>query len=751
MGHCRLRVMLKRRLLTTSWSKYHKRYAQNSSKIIKGEHGEQEIAKIRNIGILAHIDAGKTTTTERMLYYSGLIRHMGEVHHGNTVTDYMDQERERGITITSAAATFEWKNYRINLIDTPGHIDFTMEVEQTLRVLDGAVVILDGSAGVEAQTLTVCRQADKYDIPRIIYVNKMDRPDANFDASLKSIKTKLNAEVLPTQFPIKVNGILEGIVDVVLLEKLSFDKKDLGKKLTRLKLSENEDKHLWEIALEKRRDLADKLSNMDDKLANEIIEQESLDTISPQMLLDALYRTTISRRGIPVVLGSSYKNIGVQPLMDSILLYLPSPDQNKYSKYYQSFGKHLSARAFKIVHDKQRGPITFFRIFTGTMEKSGKIYNVQKEISEQGNKLYVACADDYEEVSKISHGNIAAVAGLKYTTTGDLVTSGVLAASNARKYLAARKDIEPEDVENFFTSNSKILEPVFFCSIEAPSPASQTALETALKQLEREDPSLRVSQDDENGQTILAGMGELHIEIIKERIRSEYKIDADIGQLQIAYRETIMNSIKNTFTSEYQIGKSKHTVTTTLSLIPHYKGAQTLLLDRTPDCIANIDAIHPKMMKAIKAGVESVMKHGPKLSYPVVNMAVKLHWLELGAGTSPTIVTAAISQNIKKLMQSSTVVLLEPIMRLEIVVAEEYSSSVIADLPKRRAEVDNIDVRGQNKVIKCFAPLAELLGYSTTLRILSSGHATFSLEFDHYETMDPINEAEAVKRITGFC
>lgn len=583
-----------------------------------------------------------------MLYYSGLIKSVGEVHHGNTVTDYMDQERERGITITSAAVTFHWKNHCINLIDTPGHIDFTMEVEQTLRVLDGAVVILDGCAGVEAQTLTVCRQADKYDIPRIIYVNKMDRPNANFDTSLKSIVSKLNVEVLPTQFPIKKNGSLEGIVDVICLEKLIFDKKDMGMNFARSKLSEKDDKSLWETAVEKRRSLTDQLSGMDDKLANVIIEQESLDAVPSQLLLDSLYRSTISRKGVPVVLGSSYKNIGVQPLMDSVLFYLPSPDENKYAQYYSCFDNKLSARAFKIVHDKQKGPITFFRIYTGSMERSMKLYNVQKEMSEHSGKLYVACADDYHEVSKVTHGNIAAVAGLKTTTTGDLITTTASASSNARKKLEARKDISPESIENFFTSSSKIMEPVFFCSIEAPSLSYQAALEAALQRLEREDPSLKVTHDSETGQIIVAGMGELHIEVIKERIRSEYKIDVDLGPLQISYRETITEASKDTFTFEYKIGKSDYTVTITMSVIPNYHGNQTLLFDRSPECCANIDGISQKMLKAIKSGVDSVYIHGPKLSYPVINMAVKLHWLEYGPGTPSTIVTAAVSQSIKK-------------------------------------------------------------------------------------------------------
>lgn len=588
---------------------------------------------------------GKTTTTERMLYYSGLIKHMGEVHHGNTVTDYMDQERQRGITITSAAVTFEWKNYCINLIDTPGHIDFTMEVEQTLKVLDGAVIILDGSAGVEAQTLTVCRQADKYDIPRIIYINKMDRTDANFDISLKSIESKLYTEVFPIQFPIKEKGILEGIVDIISLEKIIFDKKDMGKKLTRFKLTENKDKALWEMANEKRRDLTDKLSNMDDKLADIIIEQESLDAVTPQMLTDSLYRATINRKGVPVLLGSSYKNMGVQPLMDSILLYLPSPSTSKHSKYYHCFDNKLCARAFKVVHDKQKGPITFFRIYSGSIEKGMKLYNVRTEKKEQVGKLYIAYADEYEEIKKISQGNIAAITGLTSTSAGDIITIGSTAMEEAEKKLKAQKDVKPEDVEKIFDCNSNTLEPVFFCSIEAPSLSMQAALEKALQELEREDPSLRVTQNEETGQIVLGGMGELHLEIIKERINTEYKIDADLGPLQISYRETIKEPIQDTFSNEYKIGDINTKVTIIMSLIPNYEGKETFLIDKSMDYI---NTIPKNIMKAVKNGVKSVLLNGPKLCYPILNMGIKLHSLEYGPGTTPSIINAAVSQCIRQ-------------------------------------------------------------------------------------------------------
>jgi len=569
---------------------------------------------------------------------------MGEVHHGNTVTDYMEQERQRGITITSAAVTFNWKDYHFNLIDTPGHIDFTMEVEQTLQILDGAIVVLDGSAGVEAQTLTVCRQADKYNIPKLIYVNKMDRMDADFDMSLNSIKSKLNVEVLPIQVPVKEAGVLEGIVDVITMEKLMFDKKHQGINMTKTKLTESDGK-LWEIINEKRQMLTDKLSDLDDKLADIIIEQESLD-VQPQILIDSLRKVTINRKGVPVVLGSSYKNIGVQPLMDSVILYLPSPMNT--SNAYKCFDDKLAARVFKIVHDQQKGAITFFRIYSGKMKKSQKLYNVTREQSEQCTRLYVACADDYEEVSEVDCGNIAAVAGLKSTVAGDLVATNTSTANHAKEIMLQKNPDRPDYVNNFFASGVNLLDPVFFCSIEPPSLSTQSALEIALQELQREDPSLRVTNDEETDQIVLGGMGELHIEIIKERIKREYKIDVDLGPLQIAYKETIQDPIKDTLVVEHKVGKTKHKVDITISLIPQYKGTKKLLLDRSPENVSNIDNIHPRAMNAIINGMKTALLHGTKLSCPVIDVGVKLHRLEVARGTSDTMISAATTQCIRK-------------------------------------------------------------------------------------------------------
>ena len=581
-----------------------------------------------------------------MLYYSGIIRHMGEVHDGNTVTDFMEQERQRGITICSAAVTFNWKNYRFNLIDTPGHIDFTMGVEQTLGVLDGTVVVLDGSAGVEAQTCTVWRQADKYQLPRLVYVNKMDRADANFEMCLRSLENKLNAITLPVHLPFKDKKSLDGIIDIINLEKVIFDKKTQGRNISKIKLNEDDD--ILNKAIDKRRYLTDKLSGLDDELANVVIEQDSLDKVSSQDIVDSLRRVTISRKGVPVLCGSSYKNVGVQSLMDGVILYLPTPLNNHNNTFYKCFGDNLCARVFKIIHDKQRGPISFFRVYNGIMSKGQKVYNVQRNQVELSGRLYAAYADDYEEISEIGEGNIAALAGLKHTISGDLLSSSASAVTKAKKYLETKQKFSSEEIEKLFSVGTNAPDPVFFCSIEPPSLVYVSALEAALQELEKEDPSLKVTYDTDTGQIILGGMGELHIDIIKERIRSEYKIDVDLGELQIAYKETIDKPMKDTYTAKHEIGQSTHEVTVTMSLIPNYNGNELLLLDKTQENAANVTSISPKHMSAIKKGINSALTNGPKLGCLVIDVGVKLHWCNLRKGTSDCIISASVAQCVKK-------------------------------------------------------------------------------------------------------
>ena len=728
-----------------------RRYSQKSAIDGNGEVKDR-VSYIRNFGLLAHIDAGKTTTTERMLFYAGSIRAMGEVHHGNTVTDYMEEERVRGITISSVAVTFLWDKHRFNLVDTPGHIDFTMEVEQTLGVLDGVVIILDGSAGIEAQTMTVWKQAARYDLPCVIYVNKMDRRDADFSMCLDSIQLKLDTLPMAVQLPFYEFGSshsFQGVIDLITLKKLVWDTSKQG--LTYQQTSLDSAGELWQEATRARAKLVEQLADLDDHLAELIIQQESVECVSSSELVESLKRVTQAKRGVPVVCGSSYKNIGVQSLMDAVIHYLPSPtERNKH--LVDCFGSSLSARAFKVIHDDQKGPVTFFRIFSGKFSKGQKIFNIPQERTEQIGKMMVAFADESEEVCEIEHGNIAAVTGLKHTVVGELVTATANTASAARKKLMMLKGFDGKSNTNdLFVISTKIPEPVFFCSVEPPSKSYQLPLEHALQELQREDPSLRVIQNEETGQTVLGGMGELHLEIIKNRILSEYKIDVELGDLQIAYRETLSTKVKDTHTINHKIGSSIHNVTVTLSLLPMESDDQELLLlDQSPDNAANTAAISFRQLHAVKLGVESALMHGPKLSCPMINVQVMLHWLEVGRGTSDTIISASVAQCIRKLLEVGKTHLLEPVMNLEIVTNEDNSSAVLADLSRRRAVIQEISSRGRSKVLHILAPLSELLGYSTDLRTITSGTASFTMEFHFYQLMSQQDEEKAVKSITGF-
>ncbi|XP_026332850.1 ribosome-releasing factor 2, mitochondrial [Hyposmocoma kahamanoa] len=738
----------------------------------KTDSNNNNIEKIRNIGILAHIDAGKTTTTERMLFYSGTIRSMGEVHHGNTVTDYMEQERQRGITITSAAVSFPWQGSQINLIDTPGHIDFTMEVEQSLAVLDGAVVVLDGSAGVEAQTLTVWRQATGYRVPRILYLNKMDRLDSNEMSCVRSIEEKLQATPLLLHLPVRHNDRLVGLIDLITQEEILWTQ-GRGQNYVCRKLDER-DGLVWENTLDKHRQLIDTLSSMDDTLADYIIAQESLDNLNFADVTQAIRRCTINMRAFPVLCGSSYKNIGVQTLMDGVIQYLPSPLQ--CNNLYKCFGDDLAARAFKVLHDDQRGVLTFLRLYSGEIVKGQKIYNLGQSKSEQTGSMYVALADEYQPVEKVTAGNIAVVSSLKATMSGDLITTSQASANRAKANLssslkepgrveelmlpsarqrlqALEGDVTDDDIADILLGiGTTIPEPVFLCSIEPPSIAYQTPLETALNELQREDPSLRVLTDEDTGQMVLAGMGELHLEIIKERIVREYKIDVELGPLQIAYRESLLGSAKQSMTVDRKIGGARQQVKVTLSAKP-VKGLsqdKVLKLDKSADSAANLAHLHPRSLNAIKHGVRTALMHGPKLGCPLVDVRVTLHWFEVGRGTSESVVSATVAQCLRKVFEEAEAILLEPVMSLEVVCPESHSARVMADLSRRRAEIQHITIRQQNKVIECLAPLSELLGYSTTLRSLSSGLASFTMEFHSHRQMAPHDEEKAIKSVTGF-
>ncbi|KAF7217572.1 mitochondrial 2, partial [Nothobranchius furzeri] len=528
--------------------------------------------RIRNIGIMAHIDAGKTTTTERMLYYSGYTRALGDVDDGDTVTDFMAQERERGITIQSAAVTFDWKNHRINLIDTPGHVDFTLEVERALRVLDGAVAVLDASAGVEAQTLTVWRQAEKHHVPCVCFLNKMDKPAADLNFSLESIRLKLKANPVLLQIPIGSGRNFTGVVDLLTNQKLVWQPSpgEDGRVFESKVLTEVDDQELLQAVSEARAALVEQVADLDDEFAELLLTtfSDNFDSVPSIKLQEAVRRVTLARKGVPVLCGSSLRNKGVQPLLDAITAYLPAPNERHHDlvRWYKD---DLCALAFKVLHDKLRGPLVFLRIYSGTLKPQTAVYNINRNSTERMSRLLVPFADEHVEIPSMGAGNIALTVGLKQTITGDtIVSSKASAAAAARR---ARNDSGTEknrEQANIVLSGVEVPDPVFFCTIEPPTLAKQADLENALRCLQREDPSLKVRVDPDSGQTILCGMGELHIEILHDRIRREYGIETHLGPLQVAYRETILHEASAADTLDRTVGERRNIVTVQLTVRP---------------------------------------------------------------------------------------------------------------------------------------------------------------------------------------
>lgn len=709
-------------------------------------------ADIRNIGILAHIDAGKTTTTERMLFYAGKTRSLGEVHRGNTVTDYLTQERERGITICSSAVTFAWNGKRINLLDTPGHIDFTMEVEQSLYAVDGVIVVLDGTAGVEAQTVTVWTQADKHNLPRLVFVNKMDRPDANFDKCVDDLKSKLDARPICTQYPAKNDKGQLGIYDVITLEKLSWQQNDFGRIYNKARLESSDTLRSLQ---EKRNELIDQLSGLDDELAEVVISTESFDQVSNELIGQALRRATCQKKVVPVLLGSAYKNIGIQRLMDAVNDYLPTPAER--NQLYDCFGNDLAGKVFKIVHDKQRGALTLVRLIRGEIKRGMRLTSSSGQ-AEVVSKIYEPLADEYREVSSVQAGDVAICAGLKSTVTGDLLTSSHSSLKNAQKRLMqSRGDITQEkdnddelDVcQEIFSIEPQIPDAVYFCSIEPPSISSQTAMENALKQLQREDPSLRVSYDAVTGQTVLGGMGELHMDIIKSRMLSEYKIDVDLGPLQIAYKETIESPAINTLSLEKEIAGSKQNVSITMELING--NTELFSLDKSPENVQNLNALRPRILQVLRKGAISALERGPRVGGQVVDTQIRLHNVVIGRGTADSFIMAAAAQCVQKLLSKSGTRLLEPIMAIQIVAPNERISGVMADLSRRRALIKDVMPKGdKNKLILVNAPLAELSGYSSALRTISSGTASMTMQPCGFSEMNSADESLAIRRAQGL-
>ncbi|XP_044930439.1 ribosome-releasing factor 2, mitochondrial isoform X2 [Mustela putorius furo] len=663
------------------------------------------IAKIRNIGIMAHIDAGKTTTTERILYYSGYTRSLGDVDDGDTVTDFMAQERERGITIQSAAVTFDWKGYRVNLIDTPGHVDFTLEVERCLRVLDGAVAVFDASAGVEAQTLTVWRQADKHKIPRICFLNKMDKTGASFKYAVESIREKLKAKPLLLQLPLGEGKAFKGVVDVVSKEKLLWNRpSEDGKDFERKSLLETSDAELLKETTEARNDLIEQIADLDDEFADLVLGEfsENFDLLPTEKLQAAIHRVTLAQTAVPVLCGSALKNKGVQPLLDAITMYLPSPEERKY------------------------------------------------EFLERVSRLLLPFADQHIEIPSLTAGNIALTVGLKHTATGDTIASSkssALAAARRAGREGEKQHRQNNEAERLLLAGVEIPEPVFFCTIEPPSVARQPDLDYALKCLQREDPSLKVKQDPDSGQTVLCGMGELHIEIIHDRIKREYGLETYLGPLQVAYRETILNAVRATDTLDRTLGDKRHLVTVDLEVKPTETPSVTPIIKYAPSVSEDLPKVS---QEAIENGIHSACLQGPLLGSPIQDVAITLHSLIIHPGTSTTMISACVSRCIQKALKKADKQVLEPLMNLEVTVMGDYLSPVLADLAQRRGTIQEIQTRQENKIVIGFVPLAEIMGYSTVLRTLTSGSATFALELCNYQAMNPQDQATLLGRRSGL-
>jgi elongation factor G len=676
---------------------------------------EQAVAldRVRNIGIMAHIDAGKTTTTERILYYTGRTHKMGEVHEGAATMDWMAQEQERGITITSAATTAFWRDYRINIIDTPGHVDFTVEVERSLRVLDGAVAVFDSVAGVQPQSETVWRQADKYKVPRIAFINKMDRTGANFFASVQSMRDRLGANPVPLQIPVGSEENFTGVVDLVEMQAVIY-RDDLGQQFDVVEIPAE----LVEQAQEYHHQLIDAISHFDDEVLAAYIEDES--SVTAEMIRRAVRAGTLADEITPVLLGSAFKNKGVQLLLDAVVEYLPSPldvppvhgvdpksgsDEERPADPKAPF----SALAFKVMSDPYVGKLTYFRVYSGTLKAGDRILNTTTGRTERVGRILQMHANHREEREEIMAGEIAAGVGLKSTTTGD-----TLAADSAPIVL----------------ESMTFPDPVIAVAVEPRSKADQDKLSTGLTRLAEEDPTFRVETDEETGQTIISGMGELHLEIIVDRLKREFNVDANVGRPQVAYRETIAKpaeSVQGKFVR--QTGGSGQYGDAVINLYPQEPGAGYEFVDKIVG-----GKIPKEYIPAVDAGIQEAMGSGILAGYPVVDVKVELiEGSYHDVDSSERAFKIAGSMAFKEAMKRAKPKLLEPTMAVEVTTPEEYLGDVIGNLNSRRGRIESMNPLGNAQVVKANVPLSEMFGYATDLRSMTQGRADFTMQFDRYE------------------
>ncbi|MDQ3934802.1 MAG: elongation factor G [Actinomycetota bacterium] len=683
------------------------------------------LEKTRNIGIMAHIDAGKTTTTERILYYTGRTHKMGEVHEGAAVMDWMEQEQERGITITSAATTAQWGDYRVNIIDTPGHVDFTVEVERSLRVLDGAIALFDSVAGVEPQSETVWRQADKYRVPRIAYINKMDRVGADFDKGIATMIDRLGAHPVPIQLPIGAEGDFKGVIDLVA-EKAIFYDDDLGKEFR----VEDIPAEYQEAAHDARTHLIEAVAEYDDDLMETYLAEEAIEV---DRLKADIRKATLDISMTPVLCGSSFKNKGVQPLLDAVIDYLPSPldvppvmgvepikgeEEGAPAERPPDENAPFSALAFKVMSDPFVGKLTYFRVYSGKLAAGGRVLNTNTGRTERAGRILMMHANDREEQEEIYAGDIAAAVGLKQTSTGD-----TLCAPDA-----------PIVLETI-----QFPEPVVHVSIEPKTKVDQEKMSVALARLAEEDPTFQVRTDEETGQTVISGMGELHLEVIVDRMKREFNVEAGVGRPQVAYRETVRgeaHKVEGKFVR--QTGGSGQ------------YGVVYINLEPAPgegfDFVNKIKggSVPSEFIPAVEKGIEEALETGVKAGYPMVDVRAtltdgKYH----DTDSSELAFKIAGSLALKEAAQRAKPVLLEPVMAVEVVVPQDFLGDVIGDLSRRRGRVEGQEPRGNAMAVTASVPLSEMFGYATDVRSNTQGRATYSMQFDRYEEV-PTNIAEAI-------
>ena len=687
------------------------------------------LEKTRNIGIMAHIDAGKTTTTERILYYTGKNYKIGEVHDGGATMDWMVQEQERGITITSAATTCFWEDHRINIIDTPGHVDFTVEVERSLRVLDGAVAVFDGVAGVEPQTETVWRQANKYNVPRICFVNKMDRLGADFYAALDSIKDRLEANTAVLQLPIGAEGNYKGVVDLVTMDALVWLDEELGAKweVQEIPADMKDDAEAY------RADLIETVASVDETLLEKFIGEEE---ISVDELRAAIRKATIAGEVIPVLNGTAFKNKGVQPLLDAVVWYLPSPVDLPPVKGSSLKGDQeverpptddapFAALAFKIMTDPHVGKLTYFRVYSGSLEKGGQVMNARTTSKERIGRLLEMHANDRLDMDVAFAGDIVAGIGFKNTKTGDTLC-------DPSAPLVLEELIFPE--------------PVIHVAVEPKTKADQDKMSKALFSLSEEDPTFQVRTDEDTAQTVISGMGELHLEVLVDRMLREFKVDATVGKPQVAYRETITQTIENsTYTHKKQSGGSGQYAEVTITLENTGPGGGYEFLDKISG-----GRIPKEYIPSVDAGIQQALSSGVLAGYPTVDVrAILTDGKYHDVDSSEMAFKIAGTMAFKEAARKAKPCLLEPIMNVEVSTPDDYMGDVMGDLSSRRGKLGGMEQKGNSQIIRAQVPLSEMFGYATDLRSRTQGRATYTMQFDSYQQMPSNVQEEIVTRVRG--